>query len=252
MKSLLHSIPWFVLCIAFVSAEPPGIDQSLELVTPFTGSKFIRWHGKPGRSYFVQVSDPANHLQIWHFATIIEDGNDEDTSYEVDGTADKGFFRLKYTNQVPGPGATLETADFDGDGISNWDEISLYHTDPLNPDTDGDGLPDGWEVAHNLNPNDSSDAASLFPGSNLSNLQAFNSGVQANPNATMDNFDGDDLANVDDADPNDATINWKKTADPQFAVIELPLEYSAGLGFDDLSPKGTVMFTSRRFHPLGR
>ena len=126
MKSHLHGIPLFLICIAFASAEPPGIDQSLEFVTPPAGSMFIRWHGKPGRSYFIQVSDPANHLKTWHFEPIIEGGNDEDISYEVDGTADKGFFRLKYTDQVPGSGETLETADFDGDGISNWDEIHQY------------------------------------------------------------------------------------------------------------------------------
>lgn len=151
MKSLLHRIPLFLLCIAFVSAEPPGIDQSLEFVTPPTGSMFIRWHGKPGRSYFVQVSDPANHLNTWHFATIIEGGNDEDISYQVDGTAEKGFFRLKYTDQVPGPGETLETADFDGDGIPNWYELEVLGTDPLDKnsaggDSNNNGLADGWEM----------------------------------------------------------------------------------------------------------
>ena len=34
--------------------------------------------------------------------------------------------------------------DRDGDGLSNLDEFN-YHTDPLNPDTDGDGIPDGAE-----------------------------------------------------------------------------------------------------------
>jgi len=151
MKSHLHRIPFFLLCITFVSAEPPGIDQSLEFVTPPTGAKFIRWHGKPGRSYFVQVSDPANHLITWHFEPIIEGGNDEDISYEVDATADKGFFRLKYTDQVPGPGETLDTADFDHDGIPNLYEIQTLGSDPLDAtsnggDSNSNGLSDGWEM----------------------------------------------------------------------------------------------------------
>jgi len=245
MRSLLRRIPLFALGIAFVSAEPPGIDQSLEFVTPPTGAMFIRWHGKPGRSYFVQVSDPANHLNTWHFATIIEAGNDHDISYQVDGTADKGFLRLKYTDQVPGLGETLDTADFDGDGISNWYEINIYHTDPLNPDTDGDGIPDGWEIAHGLNPNNSSDAATIFPGSNLTNLQAFNAGVQANPNATPTDKDGDGVANDDDADPNDTVINWRHTSEPRFLVVDLPVGDLDGLTFDDLSDSGTVLFTKR-------
>ena len=151
MKSLLHRVPLSLLCVTFASAEPPGIDQSLEFVTPPTGAMFIRWHGKPGRSYFVQVSDPANHLNTWHFATIIESGNDQDISYEVDGTADKGFFRLKYTDQVPGPGDTLNTADFDHDGIPNLYEIQTVGSDPLDAtsnggDTNSNGLTDGWEM----------------------------------------------------------------------------------------------------------
>lgn len=36
--------------------------------------------------------------------------------------------------------------DTDSDGLSDFDELRTYHTDPLNPDTDYDGLKDGEEV----------------------------------------------------------------------------------------------------------
>ena len=42
--------------------------------------------------------------------------------------------------------------DPDHDGLSSWDEIHIYHTDPRNPDTDGDGFPDGVEVKSGHNP----------------------------------------------------------------------------------------------------
>lgn len=36
--------------------------------------------------------------------------------------------------------------DSDGDGLTDWEEIHVYGTDPYNPDTDGDGLTDYEEV----------------------------------------------------------------------------------------------------------
>ncbi len=42
--------------------------------------------------------------------------------------------------------------DADGDGITDQQEIQIYHTDPQNPDTDGDGYPDGIEVKNGYSP----------------------------------------------------------------------------------------------------
>ena len=44
--------------------------------------------------------------------------------------------------------------DPDGDGLTNFQEIVLYGTDPHNPDTDGDGISDGLEVQTGSNPLD--------------------------------------------------------------------------------------------------
>jgi hypothetical protein len=44
-------------------------------------------------------------------------------------------------------------ADTDGDGLTDYQEVKIYHTDPNNPDTDGDGYPDGVEVKNGYNPN---------------------------------------------------------------------------------------------------
>ena len=43
-------------------------------------------------------------------------------------------------------------SDDDNDGIADVDEIELYETDPLHPDTDGDGFSDGEEIAAGSNP----------------------------------------------------------------------------------------------------
>jgi len=59
--------------------------------------------------------------------------------------------------------------DYDGDGLTNLEEYLVrdglvgnpppsaiwdYYSDPFNPDSDGDGMPDGWEVHFGLHPMD--------------------------------------------------------------------------------------------------
>jgi hypothetical protein len=44
------------------------------------------------------------------------------------------------------------TLDSDNDGLTDYQEINIYHTDPHNPDTDGDGYLDGAEVKAGYNP----------------------------------------------------------------------------------------------------
>lgn len=57
-------------------------------------------------------------------------------------------------NSASGP--AIDNA-LDGDGLATLDEINLYGTDPLVPDTDGDGVDDGAEIAAETNPLDPRD-----------------------------------------------------------------------------------------------
>jgi hypothetical protein len=45
----------------------------------------------------------------------------------------------------------------DEDGLSDGSELHFHATDPKDADTDGDGAPDGYEIAENTDPNDPSD-----------------------------------------------------------------------------------------------
>ncbi len=233
MNTILRRLLPPVLMLGLVpSAHADGDNVNLEFLSPPPGGLYIRWYSVVGRTYFVQVSYEPEPLARWTFAPAIESGIDDVISYELQepsgGFPDKGFFRLKYTDQELAPGETVDTADFDHDGISNKNEVEpgglLAPTDPLNPDTDGDGLPDGWERAHGLDPNDSADAANLFPGSGLTNIQAFIAGVQANSNATPANKDGDCAEDVVDADPDDKYVDWGPAAEASYAIIELEQE----------------------------
>jgi hypothetical protein len=182
-------------------AQQNGIAQDSELITLPAGDKFLRQYGYDGRSDFLQVSDANDPLGKWNWAPIIESGNDEDISYEVDGTAPKSFFRLKYTDQVPGPNETLESADFDQDSISNIDEINpplpllaSDATDPLDSDTDHDGMNDVWERAHGLDPNDDGSInpgngpAGYPDGDGLTNAQE--QALGSNPKSSDTDLDG--------------------------------------------------------------
>jgi hypothetical protein len=60
------------------------------------------------------------------------------------------------------------TTDTDNDGLTDCEE-NLLHTDPLNPDTDGDGIPDGLEVRFGMNPLDANDAYLDPDGDGFSN-----------------------------------------------------------------------------------
>lgn len=50
---------------------------------------------------------------------------------------------IKTSNPVSGMD---KTTDSDNDKLSDWEEINVYHTNPSNPDTDGDYIIDGKEI----------------------------------------------------------------------------------------------------------
>lgn len=52
-------------------------------------------------------------------------------------------------------GTNINDTDSDDDGLFDREEVEVYDTDPMNPDTDGDGFKDGSEVQNNYNPNGS-------------------------------------------------------------------------------------------------
>ncbi|MDP2959228.1 MAG: thrombospondin type 3 repeat-containing protein [Longimicrobiales bacterium] len=125
-----------------------------------------------------------------------------------------GMFRLE-TN------ASITFSDRDGDGLADVTEQNVTQTDPDNPDTDGDGLNDGDEVAGGTNPNnpdtdgdgvpDGQDEFPLDP--TRGNPDSDGDGVSddadncvAVANADQANNDGDGQGDACDADDdNDGT-----------------------------------------------
>ena len=50
------------------------------------------------------------------------------------------------------PAVHAADVDSDGDGLTDTQEINIYHTDPNLADTDADGYPDGTEVKQGYSP----------------------------------------------------------------------------------------------------
>ena len=223
----------FLLAASIAPAQPERDKQDSEIVIVLGGQSILRWYGHPNRSYFIQVSDQNNPLGKWNWAPIIEAGIGAEISHQIGGLADKAFFRLSYTGITPGPGETLDTADFDGDSISNWNEIKFYQTDPLNSDTDSDGLEDGDEIwSFQSDPNNpDSDGDGLSDGDEVwiygtsptamdSDGEGLADGVevhQTHTSPTNADTDGDGVSDMDEinqgTDPNSATsfdIAWRR------------------------------------------
>ena len=79
--------------------------------------------------------------------------------------------------------------DYDLDGLWDIYEITKFGSDPLKTDTDGDMLPDGWEVTYGLNPTNSSDASLDADGDRLTNLEEYQHGTDP----TQPDTDGDGM-----------------------------------------------------------
>jgi len=95
--------------------------------------------------------------------------------------------------------------DTDGDGLTDFDEVTNTGTDPNNPDTDGDGYGDGAEVTFGSDPLNPCDPNPNNPvcdqdGDGLTNAEEGTAGTNpTNPDTDGDGvLDGEEVHGVDD------------------------------------------------------
>jgi YD repeat-containing protein len=131
------------------------------------------------------------------------------------------------SSPIPTPANTLTildgTADNDQDGLITIDEILLYGTDPVNPDTDGDGFKDGDEVRAGSNPLDplSTPADTVpFPGGNLP-LVSLTNQQDPNPPIVPGESNVPLISIINQQDPNPPIIPGEANS-PQTSVENTP------------------------------
>ncbi|EKD43234.1 MAG: hypothetical protein ACD_72C00399G0001 [uncultured bacterium] len=73
-------------------------------------------------------------------------------------------------------GTNISKADTDSDDLNDYDEVVIWKTDSLNPDTDGDGYKDGEEVKNGYSP--------LGPGKLLNPPSSTNTSTTATTTVT--------------------------------------------------------------------
>jgi len=71
---------------------------------------------------------------------------------QVDSTADSDGDSLTDAEEKAA-GTNLNVIDTDNDGLSDYEEVKIYRTNPLSADSDGDGYLDGAEIKSGYNPN---------------------------------------------------------------------------------------------------
>ncbi|MHA1592755.1 MAG: hypothetical protein ACTSUP_09820, partial [Candidatus Heimdallarchaeaceae archaeon] len=96
------------------------------------------------------LSNDTDRDLMSDYFEVIYSLNPKDASDATSDADEDGLTNLEEFQHLTNP----QVADSDSDNLTDKEEIDEYSTDPNNPDSDGDGWSDGWEVYYNTNPLD--------------------------------------------------------------------------------------------------
>ena len=154
-----------------------------ELITS-TGKceiKAVRWNGDIVLQY--NASIPGQNLKVINSITVDDlDGNKRDEIIFIDNSGRIVALEYPTTSGLNNYWATykgdnkrtgnMHQIDSDSDCVVDSIEI-LYNMEVGKWDTDSDGMPDGWEYFHELNPSDPRDKNYDPDGDGLTNYEEF-------------------------------------------------------------------------------
>lgn len=134
--------------------------------------------------------------------------SDADEDFDSDGLTNLEEYKL---------GTDSYLSDTDFDGLSDYDEINKHNTNPLNEDTDGDGMLDGFEIEYGTGPlNKDSNGNGIIDGDEsyeyIARTNESDRDPNISPSVTME-MQGRDLGDI--------TISKVSANDP-FLNSEIP------------------------------
>ena len=163
---------WTYASYQYGQSNQTTSSRTFSLNSPAQPKMFFRVHGYPEYDY----DDDGDGLQSWEERLLSTDPYDRDTdndgmvdSFEfiyqlnpleaadaasdldTDGLSNLWEYKLGLNPQLTDSnsnGISDPLEDRDQDGLTNISELSTHLTLPDQPDTDGDGLGDGWEILY--------------------------------------------------------------------------------------------------------
>jgi hypothetical protein len=202
-----------------------------------------------GTDYLVSDSDLDGMPDGWEFVFDFDPLNllDGEMDGDDDGLSNAAEYRLSLNPIVEdsdNDGILDGEEDADNDGLTNAAELTVYQTDPRNPDSDLDGLPDEWEITWSFNPKSASgvgEGEANADEDDLSNFDEYLNGT--NPRVSDSDGDGtNDSQEVGSGgDPN--SNGDQGQAPPAEVMMDVPFTVSDPSGSH--SEKWTLIVTGK-------
>ena len=169
-----------------------------------------------GNQLFSQEITPAEEWSVPDMPLVVGVNEIQVTVTYEDGQTEESVTTVNNINEENMENLEVDRGDDDEDGVLNFLE-EMYHTDPQNPDTDGDGLTDYEEMAvtgtdptlADTDGNGTSDGEEDLDGDGLTNSQELH---EYNTNPIAIDSDGDGISdgeevNTHHTDPNNTNTD---------------------------------------------
>jgi hypothetical protein len=192
--SFSESLDWSQLMVSLnkVGTVTTQIGTSVELdINNLTVKVLLRENLEDSAEYRLTVGniyDLRGNKALDHIISFTTVSKEE---IDSDGDGIPDYFEVLHISFLSPSDRTDAAKDRDKDGLTNLEEYTLG-TDLEDPDSDKDGMDDGWEVGNGLNPLSNGDALMDKDGDDYSNLDEYKAGTDPADPKDYPGSSGDD------------------------------------------------------------